>query len=55
MPISGVESVEGARKNAYRGGTSSLKNGSTVLNLMIWNAAIYCTLVVQDIVMVGVR
>jgi hypothetical protein len=23
------------------------------LNLMIWNAAIYCTLVVQDIVIVG--
>jgi hypothetical protein len=30
-----------------------LKNGSTVLNMMIWNAAIYCTLVVQDIVIVG--
>ena len=30
-----------------------LKNGSPVLNLMIWNAAIYCTLVVQDIVIVG--
>jgi hypothetical protein len=32
---------------------SLLKNGSTVLNMMIWNAAIYCTLVVQDIVIVG--
>jgi hypothetical protein len=32
---------------------SLLKNGSPVLNLMIWNAAIYCTLVVQDIVIVG--
>ena len=32
---------------------SLLKNDSTVLNFMIWNAAIYCTLVVQDIVIVG--
>ena len=54
MPISGVE-PECTRKNAYRGDTSLLKNGSIVLNLTIWNAAIYCTLVVQDIVMVGVR
>jgi hypothetical protein len=27
--------------------------GSPVLNLMIWKAAIYCALVVQDIVIVG--
>ncbi len=53
MPISGLEPVEGARANAYRACASLLKNGSTVLNLMIWNAAIYCTLVVQDIVIVG--
>lgn len=30
-----------------------LTNGSPVLNLMILNAAIYYTLVVQDIVIVG--
>jgi hypothetical protein len=29
---------------------SLLKDGSPVLNLMIWNAAIYCALVVQDVV-----
>ena len=33
--------------------SSLLRNGSTVLNLMIWNAAIYCTLVIQDIVIVS--
>jgi hypothetical protein len=40
---------------ADRQASLTLKNGSTVLNLMIWSAAIYCTLVAQDIVMVGVR
>jgi hypothetical protein len=53
MPISRVEPVEGTRANAYRACASFLKNGATVLTLMIWNAAIYCTLVVQDIVIVG--
>ena len=32
---------------------SLLMNGWPVLNLMIWSAAIYCTLVVQHIVIVG--
>jgi hypothetical protein len=53
MPVSVADPVEGTRANAYRGFAGLLTNGSPVLNLMIWNAAIYCTLVVQDIVVVG--
>jgi hypothetical protein len=41
------------RANAYRGFADLLTNGSPGVNLMILNAAIYCTQVVQDIVVVG--
>jgi hypothetical protein len=53
MPISVAGPVEGTRANAYRGFAGLLTNGSPVLNLTILNAAIYYTLVVQDIVIVG--
>jgi hypothetical protein len=43
----------GGRQRISEARASLLRNGSTLLNMMIWNAAIYCALVVQDIVIVG--
>jgi len=51
-PISVAEPVEGTRANAYRVVRRFADEWLASAQLMILNAAIYCTLVVQDIVIV---